>query len=42
MKQAVLIISLLLLSACSNVHGWAAGNNEGAGAGADIFSTRFP
>jgi hypothetical protein len=42
MKRVILIGSLLLLSGCGHLHGWASGNNDGGGAGADIFSTKFP
>ena len=42
MKYAVAIACLLLLTSCAEPHGYAAGNNEGAGIGINLLHIPLP
>jgi hypothetical protein len=42
MKSILLLLGLVCLAGCAGTHGYAAGNNDGAGMGIDVFHARLP
>ena len=40
--KLILILSILLLTACADTHGFAGANNSGAVGGIDVVHMKFP